>query len=603
MEKEGVFGTERGDTGKIPNQRELEKELSDYLTKKYGNRIKIISPFVIPKKDEAQTGGQDREGEDGAVTHFDMMPEELESFLDDFVVKQDRVKGVLATKVCTHFNRIKFNNQRAAGEKKKSGVGMIKNNVLMIGPTGVGKTYIIKLIAQKLGVPFVKGDATKFSETGYVGGDVEDLVRDLVYEANENIDLAENGIIYIDEVDKIASSHNLIGHDISRTGVQRALLKPMEETDVDLKVPHDPISQIQAIEHYRRTGKREKKVVNTKNILFIMSGAFGDLAEIIKKRLQKQGIGFEADVRPTEIPWEILKEVRAQDLVEFGFESEFVGRLPVVVVFDELTKEDLLEILKNPNNPIVLSKRIDFRAYGIDIKFEDDALSRIAEMAAEEKTGARGLVSAMEKVLIPFEKKLPSSPVRKFLVTRDIVEQPEAQLEMLLADPDDPEREERYEKGRQKEQDRIKGYLLEKTEDLSKRWGLDIYPERMDLIAELYLINITDIDTAIEDFSLMYDQIKLEEAALMEKLEVTLAFDESAVDEIIGQAIRTGQEPGPLTFQLAKQLEYGLRLVKDRSGIDTFSINADAVKDMEGFINDLIKSTYRQETLTAKLSQ
>jgi len=603
MEKEGVFGTERGDTGRIPNQRELEKELSDYLTKKYGNRIKIISPFVIPKKDEAQSGGQDREGEDGAVTHFDMMPEELESFLDDFVVKQDRVKGVLATKVCTHFNRIKFNNQRAAGEKKKSGVGMIKNNVLMIGPTGVGKTYIIKLIAQKLGVPFVKGDATKFSETGYVGGDVEDLVRDLVYEANENIDLAENGIIYIDEVDKIASSHNLIGHDISRTGVQRALLKPMEETDVDLKVPHDPISQIQAIEHYRRTGKREKKVVNTKNILFIMSGAFGDLAEIIKKRLQKQGIGFEADVRPTEIPWEILKEVRAQDLVEFGFESEFVGRLPVVVVFDELTKEDLLEILKNPNNPIVLSKRIDFRAYGIDIKFEDDALSRIAEMAAEEKTGARGLVSAMEKVLIPFEKKLPSSPVRRFLVTRDIVEQPEAQLEVLLANPDDPEREERYEKGRQKEQDRIKEYLLEKTEDLSKRWGLDIYPERMDLIAELCLINITDIDTAIEDFSLMYDQIKLEEAALMEKLEVTLAFDESAVDEIIGQAIRSGQKPGPLTFQLAKQLEYGLRLVKDRSGIDTFSINADAVKDMEGFINDLIKRTYRQETLAAELSQ
>lgn len=601
MEKEGVFGTERGDTGRIPNQRELEKELSDYLTKKYGNRIKIISPFIVPQKDEALTDGQDRGGSGEAAPHFNMMPEELESYLDSFVVKQDQVKGVLATKVCTHFNRIKFNSARDAGGKKRHGVGMIKNNVLMIGPTGVGKTYIIKLIAQKLGVPFVKGDATKFSETGYVGGDVEDLVRDLVYEANENIDLAENGIIYIDEIDKIASSQNLIGHDISRTGVQRALLKPMEETDVDLKVPHDPISQIQAIEHYRRTGKREKKVVNTKNILFIMSGAFGDLAEIIKRRLQKQGIGFEADVRPTEIPWEILKEVRAHDLIEFGFESEFVGRLPVVVVFDELTKEDLLEILMNPNNPIILSKRIDFRAYGIDIKFEDDALSRIAEMAAEEKTGARGLVSAMEKVLIPFEKKLPSSPIRKFLVTRDIVEQPEAQLKMLLGSPDDPERAERYEKGRQSERERIKRYLSGRTETLSKRCGLDIYPERMDLIAELYLINITEIDTAIEDFSAMFDQVKIEEASLMEKLEVTLAFDESAVDEIIGQAIRTGQEPGPLTFQLAKRLEYGLRLVKDRSGIDTFSVSADAVKDMEGFINNLIKSTYREEPLSADL--
>jgi ATP-dependent Clp protease ATP-binding subunit ClpX len=601
MEKEGVFETERGDAGRIPNQRELEKELSDYLTKKYGNRIKIISPFVIPKKDEALADGQNRGGAEGTAPLFNMMPEELESYLDSFVVKQDQVKGVLATKICTHFNRIKFNRERDAGEKKRSGVGMIKNNVLMIGPTGVGKTYIIKLIAQKLGVPFVKGDATKFSETGYVGGDVEDLVRDLLYEANENIELAENGIIYIDEVDKIASSQNLIGHDISRTGVQRALLKPMEETDVDLKVPHDPISQIQAIEHYRRTGKREKKVVNTRNILFIMSGAFGDLAEIIKKRLQKQGIGFEADVRPTEIPWEILKEVRAQDLIEFGFESEFVGRLPVVVVFDELTKEDLLEILRNPNNPIILSKRIDFRAYGIDIKFEDDALSRIAEMAAEEKTGARGLVSAIEKVLIPFEKRLPSSPIRRFLVTRDVVEGPEAQLRMLLDNPDDPERADRYEKGRQKEHETIKRYLMERAEDYSRRCGLDIYPDRMDLIAELYLINITDIDTAIEDFSAMYDQVKLEEATLMEKLEVTLAFDESAVDEILGQAIRTGQEPGPLTFQLAKRLEYGLRLVKDRSGIDKFTISADAVKDMEGFINDLIKSTDREEAMAADL--
>jgi hypothetical protein len=371
----------------------------------------------------------------------------------------------------------------------------------------------------------------------------------------------------------------------------------MEETDVDLKVPHDPISQIQAIEHYRRTGKREKKVVNTRNILFIMSGAFGDLTEIIKKRLQKQGIGFEADVRPTEIPWEILKEVRAQDLIEFGFESEFVGRLPVVVVFDELTKDDLLEILRNPNNPIILSKRIDFRAYGIDIKFEDDALLRIAEMAAEEKTGARGLVSAMEKVLIPFEKKLPSSTIRKFLVTRDVVEKPETHLEMLLSNPDDPEQAERYEKSGQKELERIKAYLAERAESLSQRYGLDIYSDRTDLIAELYLINVTEIDTAIEDFSAMYDQVKLEEASLMEKLEVTLAFDESAVDEIIGQAIRTGQQPGPLTFQLAKRLEYGLRLVKDRSGIDKFTINADAVKDMEGFINELIKNTYRHENI------
>ena len=402
-------------TGKLPDQKELEKELSEYLSKKYGDRIKIISPFVFPRGDKAEIDEGKCAPKKEGVPSFDMLPEELEAYLEGFIVKQDQAKAILSTKVCTHFNRINFLNSNA-GKKKPLGVGMIKNNVLMIGPTGVGKTYMIKLIAQKLGVPFVKGDATKFSETGYVGGDVEDLVRDLVYEANEDIDLAENGIIYIDEIDKIASARNIIGHDVSRTGVQRALLKPMEETDVDIKVPHDPVSQIQAIEHYRRTGKKEKKMVNTKNILFIMSGAFGDLSEIIKKRLQSQGIGFEADVRSTEIPWEILKEVRAQDLIEFGFESEFIGRLPVIVVFDELTKEDLIEILKNPNNPIVLSKRQDFRAYGIDIKFEEEALAKIAELAAREKTGARGLVSAIEKVLIPFEKTLPSTDIKELLV-------------------------------------------------------------------------------------------------------------------------------------------------------------------------------------------
>ncbi|MEE9612788.1 MAG: AAA family ATPase, partial [Desulfatiglandales bacterium] len=377
---------ENGGSGKIPDQKELEKELSEYLSKKYGNRIKIISPFVFPKDQEVSTdegkAGDEKEG----VLLFDMLPEELEAYLDSFIIKQEQAKAVLATKVCTHFNRINY-LKKNSGKNKTVGIGMIKNNILMIGPTGVGKTYVIKLIAQKLGVPFVKGDATKFSETGYVGGDVEDLIRDLVYEANDDIELAENGIIYVDEIDKIASARNIIGHDVSRTGVQRALLKPMEETEVDLKVPHDAVSQIQAIEHYRRTGKKEKRLVNTKNILFIMSGAFGDIAEIIKKRLQRQGIGFEADVQPSEVPWEILKEVTAQDLIEFGFESEFVGRLPVVVVFDELTKEDLVEILKNPNNPIILSKRQDFKAYDIDIKFEDGALIKIAEMAAREKTG------------------------------------------------------------------------------------------------------------------------------------------------------------------------------------------------------------------------
>jgi len=594
MEKLTEISDQKEGSGRIPNQKELEKELSDYLSKKYGGRVKIISPLVFPKVDEASTGDSGEDTDSGDMSEFNLLPEELESFLEGFVVKQDQAKAVLSTKICTHFNRIKH-TKKAHGKMKTTRVGMIKNNVLMIGPTGVGKTYIIKLIAQKLGVPFVKGDATKFSETGYVGADVEDLVRDLVYEAKEDIARAENGIIYIDEIDKIASSQNLIGHDVSRTGVQRALLKPMEETEVDLKVPHDPISQIQAIEHYRRTGKKEKKEVNTKNILFIMSGAFGDLAEIIKKRLQSQGLGFEADVRPTEVPWEILKEVTAKDLTEFGFESEFVGRLPVVVVFDELTEKDLAEILTNPNNPIIISKRLDFKAYGIDIKFEEGALKKIAEMAAAEKTGARGLVSAIEKVLIPFEKKLPSTEVKRFVVTPEVVETPEAQLAVLLKNPDDPAIVERFDIAKRVEIESIRSFISTRIDDFQEKSDFEIYERRMDLIVEVYLKNISDVNTAFEDFKEMYTQVKLEEASLRDKLDVKVSFDDSAVDEIIKQAIRSDREAGPLASEVAKRLEYGLNLVRDRSGIEEFTINDEAVSDMESYVNNLIKKYYRQE--------
>lgn len=587
------FEKDQGST-KLPNQKELEKELSEYLSKKYGNRIKIISPFVYPKGEETSTEEGRSNERKTDVFAFDMLPEELEAYLDSFIVKQTQGKAVLATKICTHFNRIKFLKKNVGGQRSL-GVGIIKNNVLMIGPTGVGKTYIVKLIAKKLGVPFVKGDATKFSETGYVGGDVEDLVRDLVYEANDDIELAENGIIYIDEVDKIASAKNIIGHDVSRSGVQRALLKPMEETEVDLKVPHDAVSQIQAIEHFRRTGKREKRVVNTKNILFIMSGAFGDLTEIIKKRLQKQGIGFEADVRPTEIPWEILKEVTAQDLVEFGFESEFVGRLPVVVVFDELTKDDLLEILKNPNNPVILSKRQDFNAYGIDLKFEERSLEKIAEMAAKEKTGARGLVSALEKVLMPFEKHLPSTAMRRLLVTPELVDNPDAELQVMEKEYDRPERIERFQSGARRELEDLMGFISTRVADFQKLYGLEMYPKRIQLAARIYLKKTTDITTALEDLRQMYHQVRLEEASLVNKLEMNISFDDSAIDEIVLKAIETDQDAGSLTSQLASKLEYGLKLVRDRSGTDHFLITGKAVTDMEGYINDLVQLAYRQE--------
>ena len=586
---------------RIPDQKELEKELSEYLSKKYGDRIKIVSPLLFPqseskKKEEDGKGGVRKSG----VPAFDMKPEELESYLNGYVVKQDQAKGVLSTKICTHFNRIKSPGKRYKKENP-SFVGMIKNNILMLGPTGVGKTYLIKLIAQKIGVPFVKGDATKFSETGYVGGDVEDLVRDLIYEANDDIKLAENGIVYIDEIDKIASSQNIIGHDVSRTGVQRALLKPMEETDVDLKVPHDPISQIQAIEHYRRTGKREKQVVNTKNILFIMSGAFEGLPDIIKKRLQRQGIGFEADIHSSKVNMDILKEVRAQDLVEFGFESEFIGRLPVIVVFDELTKDDLVEILKNPNNPIILSKKKDFMAYDINIQFEDEALEKLAEMASNEKTGARGLVSAAERILMPFEKHLPSTIIERLLVTPELVENPEQELKRIDSDRDmsDPKMEKRFERAAVNEKQRVKRTIAERAKEFEAQSGLKLNEDRIDLIADQTLKSMSDIDSAFIDFKEMYNQIKAQNEGLFSQLGINVSLADSAIHEIIRIAIVQDRDISEICLAFANELEYGLKLVKDRIGFEVFTITKEAVLEPEKYIDSLIKKYYSQDPVVS----
>jgi len=597
MEHEDVIKKE--EEQRIPNQKELERELSEYLSKKYGDRIKIVSPLLYPQSDPAKTEGKGKKNDKEGSPSFDMKPEELNSYLDGYVVKQGQAKGILSTKICTHFNRIKSLKKRS-NKKNTFSVGMIKNNVLLIGPTGVGKTYLIKLIAQKIGVPFVKGDATKFSETGYVGGDVEDLVRDLVYEANDDIKLAENGIIYIDEIDKIASSQNLIGHDVSRAGVQRALLKPMEETDVDLKVPHDAISQIQAIEHYRRTGKREKQIVNTKNILIIMSGSFEGIADIIKKRIKQQGIGFEANIHPSGVDADIIRDVRAQDLIEFGFESEFIGRLPVIAVLDELKKEDFVEILTNPNNPIILSKKRDFRAYGIDIQFEDNALEELAEIASQEKTGARGLVSAVERSLMIFEKRLPSTGIKKLLVTPELIENPEEELKRVDSGTGEPDfaMEKRFEDAASHEKKRLLRDVSEKKAEFEAQSGLILYEDRLDLIAELTRKYISDIDSAFLDFEEMFSEIKLQSETLFSQLEIDTSFADSAIDEILRVSITEDQEIVDICLNLVSELEYGFKLIKDRIGQDSFTVTREAVIDPEKYIDNLIKKYYSKAPVT-----
>jgi endopeptidase Clp ATP-binding regulatory subunit ClpX len=543
---------------------------------------------------ETQAPHKEKKGGAASKINFNLKPEELEAYLNEYVIRQDEAKAVLATKICTHFNRIKFWDQ----QEKQTGsepVGMIKNNIIMIGPTGVGKTYLIKLIATKLGVPFVKGDATKFSETGYVGGDVEDLVRDLVYEAGDDIELAQYGIIYIDEIDKIASSNQVIGPDVSRTGVQRALLKPMEETDVDLKVSHDPISQIQAIEAYRKTGKKEKRTINTRNILFIVSGAFNHLEKMIQKRIQEKGMGFGASLKSKKQFPKLLSQVRAEDLIAYGFESEFVGRLPVAVVLEELSEDDLYQILKNPNNPITRSKKRDFKSYGIDILFEDEALRLLAQKACQEKTGARGLVSVVEKALIKFEKKLPSTSINQFLVTREVVISPEAELERLLSDPENPETKSRFSEAWDREEEALIERLKEKITELSGRFDSGLTEFRMKLVARRCLELIQDFPRSLEEVGQMTRQVQEYELRFFERFGIGLKFSEDGIDAVLQKALEAKVSVWSICENLSKDFEYGFKLVQEKTGMSRFVINPEAVSNPEGYIQKLIRTYYRTE--------
>lgn len=571
---------------KIPDPKELEKEIGEFLSKKFGDNVKIITPMVLPQEgavDKLKTPPKRKK-----EINFNLKPEELIAYLDQFVVKQDGAKAILATKICTHFNRIK--RTRDGRENAGSMVGHIKNNVLMIGPTGVGKTYIIKLIANKIGVPFVKGDATKFSETGYVGGDVEDLIRDLVREADDDIELAEYGIIYIDEIDKIASSQNIIGPDVSRTGVQRALLKPMEETDVDLKVPHDPISMIQEIEKFRKTGKREKQAVNTRNILFIMSGAFTDLVPIIQKRLTKQEIGFGARIKDSHKQTDILKQIKSEDLIQFGFESEFVGRLPVRAVFENLTETDLYTILKNPNNPIILGKKLDFAAYGIEIKFEDDVLRMLAQQAFTENTGARGLVSAVEKTLLEFEKQLPSTSIKKFPATTGIVKSPERSISELADSENEAQTRESFEKLTRQEQQEVKQYLQSNKKHLADKYNFTMTPPRMDIVALFYSKNIMDIENAVKHIKSSYDAIKKIELYFFKNHDINIVLEEDAIDFIMEQLIESSIGLDDVYRKVNSDFEHGLKLVREKTGRNRFYIARQALLNPEAYVRQLIQS-------------
>jgi len=366
------------------------------------------------------------------IRGFNLKPREIRDHLDRFVIQQSEAKKVLSVAICDHYNHVR----ECLANSDLRERDYAKQNILLLGPTGVGKTYLMRCIARLIGVPFVKADATKFSETGYVGGDVEDLVRDLVKAADGDTELAQYGIVYIDEIDKIATAANTSGgRDVSGRGVQINLLKLMEETDVNLQSQNDLAGQMQALMDMQRSGRPRKRTLNTRHILFIVSGAFDKLAEQVKRRVQSSQIGFASagKERPAHDS-EFLRLASSRDIIDFGMEPEFVGRLPVRVACQALTPPDLEKILLTSEGSILAQYRADFGGYDIDFEITADAVSEVARRAHEENTGARGLMTVLERVFRDFKFELPSTGIKSFRVDAATVATPSDNLRTLLHD-------------------------------------------------------------------------------------------------------------------------------------------------------------------------
>ena len=371
------------------------------------------------------------------IRAFNLRPREIRDHLNRFVIKQDDAKKILSVAICDHYNHVR----QCLDSPELRERDYAKQNIILLGPTGVGKTYLMRCIAKLIGVPFVKADATKFSETGYVGGDVEDLVRDLVKAADGDVELAQYGIIYIDEIDKIAAAQNLAGRDVSGRGVQINLLKLMEETDVSLHSQTDLLGQMQAMMEMQRGGPPRPRKINTRHILFIVSGAFDKLADQIKRRVQSTAIGFGAARGAERTEGDYLAQVTSQDFITYGFEPEFVGRLPVRVACQALAAEDLEQILTTSEGSILQQYRADFAGYGIDFQIGRDALHEIAQRAAAENTGARGLMTVLERIFRDFKFELPSTATKTFAIDAATVARPAEALQHLLRENADRQHE------------------------------------------------------------------------------------------------------------------------------------------------------------------
>ena len=348
---------------------------------------------------------------------FTLKPADIARHLNRFVIGQNEAKKVLGVALCDHFQHVRLTLEG------KEAPFYQKQNVLLLGPTGVGKTHLIRSAADLIGVPFVKADATKFSETGYVGGDVDDLVRDLIRRAGGDIKRASHGIIYLDEVDKLAGSSDGGGRDVSGRGVQTNLLKLMEDGDVPVLSPNDVTGQLQsAMSAARGNTPGMPDTISTRHILFIASGAFVGIDQIIRDRLTSPQLGLE----------KAHAQISTADFIRFGLEPEFVGRLPVRVACHALDENDLFQVLSRSESSLIHQYERSFAAYGISLRFEPDALRRLAALARDEKTGARGLMTVLERTFRDFKFRLPSTKIRTLTITANTVENPAAALAKLL---------------------------------------------------------------------------------------------------------------------------------------------------------------------------